>query len=220
MTQNSSPSQWKELLKEAVSIIDHVNRHHELLTSWTLGGGTAMMLQINHRESHDVDLFLDDPQLLPYVTAAVSEMAFKIGVPSYNSDGTRHLKIAFVGIGEIDFIVTGHITNQFAEIHPIEGHKIELETVAEIVAKKVRFRGSSLQPRDVFDIAAACHSGHEDSIRSALQTIPEYRAVADACLERLKPEYVDGTISQLMIRPAFREIAKNARSIAQAILKT
>jgi hypothetical protein len=28
------------------------------------GGGTAMMLQIDHRESHDVDIFLTDPQLL------------------------------------------------------------------------------------------------------------------------------------------------------------
>ena len=95
MSRNSRPSQWEDLLKQAYKIIDHVNRDHELLTSWTFGGGTAMMLQINHRESHDIDLFLDDPQLLPFVTAAVGEMDFEIGVPSYNGDGTGHLKIAF-----------------------------------------------------------------------------------------------------------------------------
>lgn len=43
-----------------------------------------MMLQISHRESHDIDLFLDDPQLLPYLTASVGELAFEIGTPSYN----------------------------------------------------------------------------------------------------------------------------------------
>ncbi|WP_352570972.1 hypothetical protein [Mesorhizobium sp. M0074] len=26
-----------------------------------------MMIQINHRESHDVDIFLDDPQLLGFI---------------------------------------------------------------------------------------------------------------------------------------------------------
>jgi hypothetical protein len=29
-----------------------------LTDHWTLGGGTAMMLQIDHRESHDVDVSL------------------------------------------------------------------------------------------------------------------------------------------------------------------
>lgn len=31
------------------------------------GGGTAMTIQIGHRESHDIDIFLDDPQLLGFI---------------------------------------------------------------------------------------------------------------------------------------------------------
>lgn len=81
------PSRWEDLLGEAVKIIDAVNRDGDILTGWTFGGGTAMMLQIDHHESHDVDLFLDDPQLLPYVEAAVAEMPFDIGTPTYNGDG-------------------------------------------------------------------------------------------------------------------------------------
>lgn len=68
------PSRWQDLLKESYNIIDAVNRDGDILGGWTFGGGTAMMLQIDHRESHDVDLFLDDPQLLPYVEATVAEM--------------------------------------------------------------------------------------------------------------------------------------------------
>ncbi|RUW44700.1 hypothetical protein EOA32_36030, partial [Mesorhizobium sp. M1A.F.Ca.ET.072.01.1.1] len=34
---------------------------------WSFGGGTAMMIQIGHRESHDIDVFLDDPQLLGFM---------------------------------------------------------------------------------------------------------------------------------------------------------
>lgn len=73
------PSRWQDLLKESYNIIDAVNRDGDILGGWTFGGGTAMMLQIDHRESHDVDLFLDDPQLLPYVEATVAEMQLQIG---------------------------------------------------------------------------------------------------------------------------------------------
>ena len=31
---------------------------------WSFGGGTAMMIQIGHRESHDVDICIDDGQIL------------------------------------------------------------------------------------------------------------------------------------------------------------
>jgi len=154
VTQSPKGSQWEALLCEAYRIIDHVNREHEILTSWTFGGGTAMMLQIEHRESHDIDLFIDDPQLLSYVTA-VSDLAFDIGDPVYDGDGTGHLKVAFDGIGEIDFIVAGHVTDNYAQRRKIKGREIALETISEIVAKKIRFRGANIQPRDVFDIAAA-----------------------------------------------------------------
>lgn len=220
MSQNTRPSQWEALLKEAFRIIDHVNRDHELLSSWTFGGGTAMMLQIDHRESHDVDLFLDDPQLLPYVTAAVGEMSFETGQPSYNGDGTGHLKIAFEGVGEIDFIVTGHILEPYAESRKILDRNVELETVPEIIAKKVRFRGASLQPRDVFDIAAASEAGYEDEILQALAQIPEHRGYAADRLDALKQAYAVSTIKQLMLKPEFEATADRAIDIAKRLLRS
>lgn len=210
MNQNNRASRWDDLLKQAYKIIDHVNREHDLLTSWTFGGGTAMMLQINHRESHDVDLFLDDPQLLPYVTASVSELEFDIGTPTYNGDGSGHLKVAFEDIGEIDFIVAGHMTDPFAEPTELLGRTVELETITEIIAKKVRFRGSSIQPRDVFDIAAASEAGYETQIAEVLEDIAVYRDAAATRLDQLKEGYVTSLIAQLMLKPGFEETAKNA----------
>lgn len=52
-----------------------------------------MMIQVDHRESHDVDLFLNDPQLLPYLEAIVAELQFLRGEAIYDGDGTGHLKI-------------------------------------------------------------------------------------------------------------------------------
>nr|WP_220326215.1 nucleotidyl transferase AbiEii/AbiGii toxin family protein [Rhizobium wenxiniae] len=60
-------SQWESLFDQSVSIINQANSSFKLLDSWTFGGGTALMLQISHRESFDIDIFIDDPQVLPYL---------------------------------------------------------------------------------------------------------------------------------------------------------
>jgi hypothetical protein len=61
-----SPKQeWAQLFRVACALIQQVNSEQEIIDYWTFGGGTAMMLQIDHRESRDVDFFLRDPQFLP-----------------------------------------------------------------------------------------------------------------------------------------------------------
>jgi len=65
-------SRWRDLLNEAFGILDHVNRDFDIVDTWSFGGGTAMMIQIDHRESHDVDLFLDDPQQQPTTETALA----------------------------------------------------------------------------------------------------------------------------------------------------
>lgn len=207
------PSRWGDLLKEACNIIEAVNRDVDILGGWTFGGDTAMMLQIDHRESHDVDLFLDDLQLLPYVEATVAEMQFQIGNPTYNGDGRGHLKIAFEEIGEIDFIVTGHMTTDYAVEHSILGRDVLLETIPEIIAKKIRFRGARIQPRDVFDIAAAIQSGHGAEIEAVLADNADDVVIASERLAGLSQDYVETVIGQLMIRPAFRDLAPRALPI-------
>jgi hypothetical protein len=68
---------WPLLFRIACSLIDQVNKDHEIIDSWSFGGGTAMMLQINHRESRDVDIFLNDPQLLGYLNPEMHDFALE-----------------------------------------------------------------------------------------------------------------------------------------------
>lgn len=178
-----------------------------------------MMIQIDHRESHDVDLFLDDPQLLPYVEAAIAEMQFALGEATYNGDGSGHLKIAFDGIGEIDFIVTGHITDAPTIDQDIEGRMVALETVPEIIAKKVRYRGSRVQPRDIFDIAAAVEAGYSDDILAALAIIPDYAAETVTRIEGLSKDYVSSSISQLVLRDPNKGLIDTAYGIGLDLLR-
>lgn len=213
-----SLSRWEDLLGEAFTIVDAVNSASTILDCWTFGGGTALMLQIEHRESHDVDLFVEDPQLLPYIEAAVADLRFGVGAPTYDGDGRGHLKIAFDGVGEIDFIVAGQVTAKPSQAHDILGRMVLLETVPEIIAKKIRFRGSRIQPRDIFDIAAAVEAGHGDDIRSVLSELPEDVSRTTMRLTALSPEYVETVISQLMIRPAYAGLVKRALPIARDAL--
>lgn len=64
-----------------------------------------MMLQINHRESHDVDILLPDPQFLPFLDPRLHDFEFEIMPSGYGGDGAGFPKLAFEGIGEVDFIV-------------------------------------------------------------------------------------------------------------------
>jgi hypothetical protein len=214
-----SASRWTELLREAYAIIDHVNNDHNILTDWTFGGGTAMMIQIDHRESHDVDLFLDDPQLLPYVEASVAEMQFALGEATYNGDGSGHLKVAFDGIGEIDFIVTAHMTVQPTQNVELEGRTVALETIPEIVAKKVRFRGSRVQPRDIFDIAAGVEAGFGPDIQAALAEIPDYVGSTLTQLDKLSVDYVNQINAQLMLRSTSEHLVQTAYETTRALLQ-
>ncbi|MEL7452240.1 MAG: nucleotidyl transferase AbiEii/AbiGii toxin family protein [Pseudomonadota bacterium] len=212
-------SRWRDLLQEAFGILDHVNREFEIIESWSFGGGTAMMIQIDHRESHDIDLFLDDPQLLPYVEATVSERQFKLGEATYNGDGTGHLKIAFEGIGEIDFIVTGHVTEAPTSIQIIEGRAVALETVPEIIAKKVRYRGSRIQPRDIFDIAAAAATNDAEDVIAALALIPDYVRETISRIDVLSRDYVSSSIAQLALREQNQHLVESAYDDALGLLR-
>ena len=219
MSFPQTTSRWRDLLNSAYTIIDHVNRDAQILTDWSLGGGTAMMIRIDHRESHDVDLFLNDPQLLPYVVASASDMRFALGEPTYNGDGTGHLKVAFDGIGEIDFIVAAHITNAATNTTELEGRSIQLETIPEIVSKKIRFRGSSIQPRDIFDVAAACEAGFRKDIELALSEIPDFVATTLKTLNQLQPDYVNANIGQLMLRDKYKHLTTSAFDLTREILQ-
>lgn len=102
-----------------------------------------MMLQIDHRENHDVDIFLSDPQLLAFLDPQKRDFKFEIWPTAYDGDGVSFQKLAFKDVGEIDFIV-GHAMTSSPPIQAIiEGEATLLETIPEIIAKKIYYRGSS-----------------------------------------------------------------------------
>ncbi len=184
---------------------------------WSFGGGTAMMIQIGHRESHDIDIFLDDPQLLGFIDPSRSRLRLDLAPSDYQGDGLRFHKFAFENVGEIDFIVAGTLTQMPFDIREVEGRAVRLETVPEIIAKKVYYRGPEAKPRDIFDIAAAARFKLEPVV-NALRAFPDQVSRTKERLEKLNPEFVDRAIADLMIMPDFQASAADSLDTALAVL--
>lgn len=198
-------------------MIRQVNAEQEIIDHWTFGGGTAMMLQIGHRESHDVDIFLRDPQLLPFLDPEKQDFDFEIRPSDYGGDGTGFLKLAFE-IGEIDFIVAQPLTSSPTTDATVEDEAVFLETVPEVIAKKIYHRGNSIMPRDIFDIAAGGEQ-HAESIIKELARYPDRVASTLATMDKLKPDFVNASIEQLLVKDAYKAVAKTALEKAKALLK-
>lgn len=217
MTAPGNQPAWSRLLRVARSLIRQVNSAEIIIDRWTFGGGTAMMLQINHRESHDIDIFLPDPQLLPFLDPAKRDFAFDTPPADYRGDGVTFLKLAFENTGEIDFIVAGALTSQPVAQQTVENETLLLETIPEIIAKKIYHRGSAIRPRDIFDIAAAGDT-HAPSIIQELQPYKKEVSNAVSAMDKLNSEFVERAISQLAIKPEYEAIAKTARDRAKEVM--
>jgi Nucleotidyl transferase AbiEii toxin, Type IV TA system len=217
VTASSVAPDWARLFRIACSIIRQANSPQSVIEDWTLGGGTAMMLQIDHRESHDIDIFLSDPQQLPFLDPQTHDFQFEIQPADYRGDGNRFLKLAFQGIGEIDFIVANSLTSAPTTSMTVEGEDVQIETIPEIITKKIYHRGLSIKPRDIFDIAAAGQQ-HAASIIDELKLYRNEVIGALSTMEKLNPEFLDRAISELAIKPEYETIAKTARERAKEIL--
>lgn len=145
--QRPSTPQLPDLLELALSAIDSLGE-----CEWTWGGGTALAIHLEHRVSFDIDIFLTDSNSLrdlsPRRNAVVRSLS-----DSWQELG-HYIKIERPE-GEIDFIVSRFFTEPGFRSWAHDGRELPLETVTEILAKKLHWRGSNALARDVFDLAAA-----------------------------------------------------------------
>ncbi|WP_234684195.1 nucleotidyl transferase AbiEii/AbiGii toxin family protein [Bradyrhizobium monzae] len=213
----SAQSDWAQLFRIACAMIRQVNAEQEIIDHWSFGGGTAMMLQIDHRISHDVDIFLADPQVLPFLDPQKHDFHFEVGPADYKGDGARLPKLGFE-FGEIDFIVAQSLTSSPTTQSTVEGEMVLLETIPEIIAKKIYHRGDSIVPRDIFDIAAAGEK-HAEAIIRELASYRNSVTSTLAAIDRLKPDFVSAVINQLSIKDPYLPIANIALERTQELLR-
>ncbi len=146
---------------------------------WVLGGGTALALHLNHRESFDIDLFFEDPRALKHIA---NNPKTKQISSDWEFPG-NYLKLIRPE-GEIDFILASKITESPCIIYLLEGAQIPIESIEEIIAKKIKYRGSEFTLRDTFDLAAAIINN--SLILQNLFDIPEIENSFKRVLQRIQ----------------------------------
>ena len=140
-------SKWKRLLELVLPALDELP--NEL--TWSLGGGTALSISIDHRVSYDIDIFFQDASALKLLSPNKNEKIRALS-DDWQQPG-NYLKIERPE-GDIDFLIARTFAASPHFIHDFMGKEIFVETPAEIIAKKIHYRGSQFSVRDIFDIAA------------------------------------------------------------------
>lgn len=111
-----------------------------------LGGGTRLMLALEHRVSDDIDLFIRDPQWINYLSPRLNDL-LDDRLRNYD-EAAGSLKLHF-DEGEIDFVVAMSLLD-LPEEHETDS-VFALEPIAEVLAKKLFYRGWALTARDLYD---------------------------------------------------------------------
>ncbi|KQT18695.1 hypothetical protein ASG40_16675 [Methylobacterium sp. Leaf399] len=209
-------SRWRFLLGLALPVLDHV--FPPPLASgerppWTLGGGTAIAVWIDHRISYDVDLFVPGVPL-KQLTPAHNPFASRIA-PHFQWPG-HYLKFERPE-GEIDFLSPALQTEPGFAWKDIDGRPIAVETPEEVIVKKIRFRSARLTARDVFDLAAvaATHNGLAETLA---RDVPDALARTRESLELQASRGQDVLARSVVPTPSGRAYLDDAFGMARRVL--
>jgi hypothetical protein len=116
---------WEILFQRALILIDDARAKGIPVDDWTFGGGTVLMRRHRHRSSKDVDIFINDPQFIGYLSPRLSPIAESL-TTDYSED-TNFVKLAFPE-GEIDFVAAPPLTAAPAKAEILFGRSFLVET--------------------------------------------------------------------------------------------
>lgn len=199
-------SAWRLLLKEILQIEARLPDR----PPFSFGGGTALAVHLGHRVSYDVDLFYRSadvfdgygPNKNPDVKALIQEHGGSWQYPG------NYLKLE-LKIGEIDILISKFMTPQPVTDWSFKKWTIKLETPAEILAKKIRYRSSQFKRRDIFDMAAIA-SLQKAQIDIALRANIENLARLRDRIETMGADYEEFVLADINPTPAGRDLVQGA----------
>lgn len=181
------------------------------------GGGTALaMYYFQHRLSFDIDLFLADQQFLSFYSP-------KLWIDSYTSfndseyiDTFNHIGVITSNDIKIDILVDPNTSEKYVDnskkIFPFDIH---IETIEDIISKKIVFRKKDNKTRDIFDIAISIVK--DDNLISRLLSSGkiEQKDLVELyeALSSLNINKYNSQIEIIEPLPEYNKIANNAPTI-------
>jgi predicted nucleotidyltransferase component of viral defense system len=209
------PRAWETLFSQALRLIGEIAKYGRDDPFWTFGGGTALMLRYGHRFSKDIDIFVPDPQSLGFVTPRLSDVAESITSDYVEAAG--YVKL-YLPEGEIDFVAAPNLTSPGFAFEAVMGHRVRVETSAEIIAKKMWHRGDRITGRDIFDVALIA-AREPAALLAAREFIVRH---ADAVFQQLDDRYAPlkkqfDAIDAINFHPTFDDACLTLRDMLQAM---
>jgi hypothetical protein len=174
-------SKWKRLLELVLPALNELPNE----MTWTLGGGTALSISLNHRISYDIDIFFQDASALKFLSPNKNNKIRALS-DDWQQPG-NYLKIERPE-GDIDFLIARTFSASPYFLHNFMGREIFVETPAEIIAKKIHYRGSQFSVRDIFDIAVVSELA-PDALPSVSSEIRDALPRAWDRIKRLRKRY-------------------------------
>ncbi len=120
------------------------------------GGGTALSLyHFQHRLSFDIDLFVSDQQIMSYLNPK-----HWIDESHFNSfeyiDTFNHIGLVSGNNIKVDILVDSGASVQYVDdSRDVFNFDLYIESIEDIISKKIVFRKKDNKTRDIFDIATA-----------------------------------------------------------------
>ncbi|MCQ2713987.1 nucleotidyl transferase AbiEii/AbiGii toxin family protein [Helicobacter pylori] len=181
------------------------------------GGGTALsMYYFQHRLSFDIDLFVNDAQYLGFFSPKLwiddcSHFDSARYIDQHNHIGVTNkdnIKIDIL----IDYVSNeGYIDNS----KKIFAFDIYIESLENIIAKKITFRKTDNKTRDIFDISVALHhnDGLFDQLLNDQKITKQDLLIFQNSLKELNKEKYNAQIKIVKPTQEYSHIALNAYEI-------
>ena len=170
------------LLEKAIKILEYANIDN---SQWSMGGGTILMLNYHHRLSKDVDIFVSNTQYFNGLSPKLNDIAEDA---DFYQEGERFISLSYPE-GKIDFVKAFQVSDYLPTLKHVFNQNIFVDDDIEIVTKKVFFRGASLHPRDLYDLATVYLGPRRSELLKALINIPEQLQEFHDALQRVGPGF-------------------------------
>ena len=170
------------LLEKAIKILEYANIDN---SQWSMGGGTILMLNYHHRLSKDVDIFVSNTQYFNGLSPKLNDVAEDA---DFYQEGERFISLSYPE-GKIDFVKAFQVSDYLPTLKHVFNQNIFVNDDIEIVTKKVFFRGASLHPRDLYDLATVYLGPRRSELVNALINIPEQLQEFHDALQRVGPGF-------------------------------
>lgn len=181
------------------------------------GGGTALAIYyFQHRLSFDIDLFVEDMQYLDYIRPKMWIDDTSNFNPCEYIDSYNHIGLVSKNEIKIDILIDANsnkgLIDNSKEIFPFE---LYIESIEDILSKKITFRKKDNKARDIFDIAVAI-----DNNKNILKNMLHLKKITKDDLIELKTSLENLNLNKYnlqikIVNPfdKYKEVANKAKLI-------